>query len=561
MPITVSAAAPYLLDQQLAAALLANWLPGHQLKAGQTRLAMRQIISAGEALGVISARSNFPVLQSTMPYQLTVINEAYNAEARRILPANATVQYWNTRSKSKDTLITGLFPSEVFAKMDMNLAGETELLTLPGFGEKTTRRFMLWRQEQPLITDWEQVRTATGLSKAQVEALAAYAFLGSGQIHSSDNSVAEQLHSGGLAALVQLVCNEQIQLAEISAGKPEDVLMLLLATFTQRILQQRSYPRHWQPSTERLRRSSDYLHRFQNLPAVTSIKGVSYLSGSTYLSFIKNLLAAAKQKIYINLFFFHIEGVKSPCTELLNLLIAANNAGVDVKLILGTDLEGDYHNARSVNASAFAELDRAGISYRKSYNEVTNHTKLVVVDDLHVVCGSHNWTVSSFYQYQETSFYVQSAGFNTQVGEQFTQYWNLLAADASERIVALTALEQLNHAERTALTAAGASITSAFLDFTTSAEGIQALAQTSGIQAAKLTALRAGILLMQQYRIAEITAVALVYNGIADAEALKAATDEELEKALNGLANAPAPFKYRQLPGGVAAMLKQLIHS
>ncbi len=556
---TIYTIRPYTLDMELSAAILEHWLPAHALKAGQTRLAKRLLFKAGTSLGVINASGNFPVNTSTRSYQETVIKEAYDSQARMVLPIYTPAIRWCTRQKKKDLVLKGLFPSEIRAMLDLNLASESELKSLPGFGEKSTRKLLLYRQNNPLIGDWEELRKATGFSKSQIETLQEYAFIGTGLLASSDTEIHEQLYAGGMKVLLQLIVSKKLVVPEVKSENTEDILMALLDTFTCNILQKGQYPQEWRPSMERLARGSRYLERFKKLESASSIAGVSYISGSTYLSFLKTLLAGAKEKIYVNMFFFHLEGEQSPINEIYKLLVDANKRGLDVKLVIGSDAEGDYHNARLVNENIFRELDNDHIKYRKSYDEVTNHSKMVIVDDLHVLCGSHNWTISSLYIYQETSFYVQSVEFNAQVVAQYMQYWNLLATEKAEREIELVSLEVLSRANRDLLATKQITNTNLFLEATISPDEIENTSQKTGIDKEHLLMIRGVILLMKEYKIAEITAVALVCNGIRTVDDLLAASDEELTNAFAHTDKTPEPFRSQALPQGIVKIVKKLI--
>ena len=58
--------------------------------------------------------------------------------------------------------------------------------------------------------------------------------------------------------------------------------------------------------------------------------------------------------------------------------------------------------------------------------DVTTHSKVLIVDDRHVVVGSHNWTAGSFYQYDDTSLYVDSDLLAASYKSAFDSRWDEL---------------------------------------------------------------------------------------------------------------------------------------
>ena len=142
--------------------------------------------------------------------------------------------------------------------------------------------------------------------------------------------------------------------------------------------------------------------------------------GSQYPYVIEELIANAKKSISVMLFYisYNPNNQKSRVNKLVNLLIEAKKRGVDVTVVIDKDKENDVYGSRTINLPTFEILKDNGISVYFDTEEKVTHSKIVVFDKSIVVIGSHNWTVSSFTYYDDTSIKINSA----EVGEYYSDY-------------------------------------------------------------------------------------------------------------------------------------------
>jgi phosphatidylserine/phosphatidylglycerophosphate/cardiolipin synthase-like enzyme len=183
-----------------------------------------------------------------------------------------------------------------------------------------------------------------------------------------------------------------------------------------------------------------------------SAANAALLRNAAYLRLLRQLIETATMKIRVTMFFFSASD-QSPGRELALALEAACKRGVEVQVILGHDLPGDPHGARRVNQNIRRVLHELNIPYRLHWPEVALHEKSVVIDGRHVLVGSHNWTIPSFYQYDETSVYVDSTDLATALEERFEARWLMLHERTAARQIPLTGLSLLDGDQRRRLEA------------------------------------------------------------------------------------------------------------
>lgn len=154
------------------------------------------------------------------------------------------------------------------------------------------------------------------------------------------------------------------------------------------------------------------------------------LRHGAYPEFVTKLLAGAERSVQLVLFFFRYVDARYPTQGLLQQLIAAHERGVDVQVILDRDAEGDVYNSRIINLPAYQALKAKQVPVRYDTVARLTHSKGLLVDGRHLVMGSHNWTLSAFTRYDETSVYLDSEALGTRFEARFQALWK--AADGGE---------------------------------------------------------------------------------------------------------------------------------
>jgi len=289
------------------------------------------------------------------------------------------------------------------------------------------------------------------------------------------------------------------------------------------------------------------------LEPLVPVRHVALLRNATYLDALRELLSRARRRIIVSMFFYTVEE-DTPGAEWLSLLTQAKRRGLDVRVLLSDGLPGSVHGAQRINKEALKALEVAGISVRRYWPEITLHRKLVVIDDLRVLCGSHNWTTSSAFRYDETSVLVESELLAERLTAEFENDWAMLAPRRNERKIPVDALEQIPATVRNALTAASIS---AIDRLPTNAARLRELARDTDCKVAELRWWRDVARLMQRLRVAEITATALLAVGVRPDARFGPRMRERARRAFGDTSDLPVPLRDRRLDPGVGAYVAE----
>lgn len=161
-----------------------------------------------------------------------------------------------------------------------------------------------------------------------------------------------------------------------------------------------------------------------------NLKGVTVIDDTAYLYFVTKALSKAKKRIYIIMFFmrFEEEG-KYPTDDLIEQLVQAKQRGVNIKIVLDKDAEGEVYGSRIINQEVYRFFKKQGIEVVFDFEDKVTHSKVVIIDDKQVIIGSHNWTAGSFFAYDDKSLYIESREFNKLVSDRFLKLWHTYTAD------------------------------------------------------------------------------------------------------------------------------------
>lgn len=158
---------------------------------------------------------------------------------------------------------------------------------------------------------------------------------------------------------------------------------------------------------------------------VQSVKGASLLLDGAYVPFVEKLIAKAAVSISVLMFFmkYDPQNPKYVINAAVDGLIQAKQRGLDVRVILDQDPEGDVTESGVINQPAFEILTKSGVLVRYDSRERMTHSKLIVVDGRYTVLGSHNLTAGSTFTYDDTSVCLESVGLAAKFQETFNSFW------------------------------------------------------------------------------------------------------------------------------------------
>lgn len=123
---------------------------------------------------------------------------------------------------------------------------------------------------------------------------------------------------------------------------------------------------------------------------------------------------------------FKLEACPKPRTKkislLLGRLISVSSLIPSTKVILNSPAPGV--SIAKVNACAAHSMKKCGIDVRYLPDRRTAHAKLLIVDEAHLILGSHNWSLQSLTNNFEVSLYLQDAVLIWQVRNVFLNTFN-----------------------------------------------------------------------------------------------------------------------------------------
>ena len=138
------------------------------------------------------------------------------------------------------------------------------------------------------------------------------------------------------------------------------------------------------------------------------VKNMELLQDQGYFPEVLRLINSAQNSVRVCMFqavFYPLQS-DSPSNQLLNALIAAHRRGVKVEVVL--DNGGSLGEVAKSNTETASLLKKAGVEVFFDSEEVTTHTKFLVIDNSIAVLGSTNWTYHALAKNHELSAVVYS---------------------------------------------------------------------------------------------------------------------------------------------------------
>jgi phosphatidylserine/phosphatidylglycerophosphate/cardiolipin synthase-like enzyme len=127
----------------------------------------------------------------------------------------------------------------------------------------------------------------------------------------------------------------------------------------------------------------------------------------------------------INIIMFVIAGGSNTerVGDLLRALVDAKNRGVDVRILVDYDWDGN-NNGIPDNKDAVAYLKSNGIQVKSDEGEPPRtHIKMIIIDDETVYVGSQNWDYTGLGSSVESSVKIKSPWIVNDSVEYFNWKW------------------------------------------------------------------------------------------------------------------------------------------
>jgi competence ComEA-like helix-hairpin-helix protein len=217
--------------------------------------------------------------------------------------------------------------------------------------------------------------------------------------------------------------------------------------------------------------------------APSRIKGVACINNDLFLDFLLKAISYAKNRIYISMYFLKSEkDLTGLMNKLLEQLLQAKSKGVTIKIIMGKGSEDIDCKTRIKNKELLEFLEKHGENIITEIDDDVSHSKMVIIDQHHVILGSHNWREGCFFPDDDKFFYIESTHFCICLSQYFRKLWHLYRSGISTipiKITKLTHTLSRDHIEE--LLRQGIMNTSDFLEYGCSSEERELLSQRTGI--------------------------------------------------------------------------------
>lgn len=139
-----------------------------------------------------------------------------------------------------------------------------------------------------------------------------------------------------------------------------------------------------------------------------------FVLGDKFLKKVCPFIDGAVSSIDIIVFYwtFNLSDLNDPVSILLKTLQDATSRGVRVRVLVNNERVG-------------ATLDKLGFDVRMLYTSKLMHPKVMIIDNLVCIVGSHNYTMSALSQNWEVSVINKLDGQNNDLVAFFSRLWGI----------------------------------------------------------------------------------------------------------------------------------------
>ena len=144
-----------------------------------------------------------------------------------------------------------------------------------------------------------------------------------------------------------------------------------------------------------------------------------------YLTAAIRLIDSAQRRVTVAIYVIRIDA-DGPVEHLIQALSAAVRRGVDVRVVLDRGKDWRTGALDTKHLEPAERLAQGGVRVVLDEDERTTHAKVVVVDDRHVIVGSHNWTRSALSANREWSLQIDDERIAVQIQAELAALpgWN-----------------------------------------------------------------------------------------------------------------------------------------
>jgi len=150
---------------------------------------------------------------------------------------------------------------------------------------------------------------------------------------------------------------------------------------------------------------------------------IKLLLDEKFLEASKALIRAAKKEVYIMAYILAVPGMKKErkIAGLFKELLEAKNRGCDCRVIVNYTVP-DNKISRD-NRLAAKWLTYHGIGCRYVSRNRTVHAKMIIIDGVTLIVGSHNWSQRAVQRNVEASVEVEDGKILKEAKGRFLELW------------------------------------------------------------------------------------------------------------------------------------------
>lgn len=142
------------------------------------------------------------------------------------------------------------------------------------------------------------------------------------------------------------------------------------------------------------------------MPANKETPQNEIIADASYYPRVTNLLHNAEKEILFST--FKLESKPTDSAKKVNLLLAelisVSTLIPTTKVLLNYTTPGQ--SISKINLYPASHLKKCGVDVRYLQESRTVHAKVLIVDQKHMIIGSHNWSIRSFTRNLELSLYL-----------------------------------------------------------------------------------------------------------------------------------------------------------
>ncbi len=152
-------------------------------------------------------------------------------------------------------------------------------------------------------------------------------------------------------------------------------------------------------------------------------RDVQVVTDKNYFGVVRDCIQKARSSILVMMFeaSYYQKHARGPSTVLIKELIAAKKRGVEVKVILERGEGQERASLRNIKTAAL--LSQGGVAVAYDPEDITTHSKMLIIDGEVSIVGSTNWTYSALEKNHEASLVVRSSEVAKELQDYFHSVW------------------------------------------------------------------------------------------------------------------------------------------